>query len=194
MENDSLNSLKLFLQEDIYLIGEEADLILGRQDMPHAVEVNSQHISPETEDSKEEIEAQETLIQEVKEPTPPLVRGGFEKGILILHEEEALNEEIMDMLSKIISAVNQSMTDIGLLSSKELEGKSLEEFQAINAHKVIKFGRISHPINALPIHDYQIKTEGETEFLFADSLTQINMDKTLKKKLWETLKTLFNIS
>jgi len=30
--------------------------------------------------------------------------------------------------------------------------------------------------------------------LFADSLTQISMDRALKKKLWENLQTLFNIS
>ncbi|TFV97591.1 hypothetical protein E4S40_02775 [Algoriphagus kandeliae] len=194
MEKDSLNSLKLFLQEDLYLFGEEVDQILDKQNTKEISTEILKKEEVETEDSIDELELEDTRIQEVSEPVPPIIRGGFEKGILILHEEEALNDEIMDMLSKIIIAVNQSMNDVGLLSSKELEGKSLEDFQAINAHKVIKFGRISHPINALPIHDYQIKTEGETEYLFADSLTQISMDKALKRKLWDTLRTLFNIS
>jgi len=135
-----------------------------------------------------------SVADEVKEPIPPIVRGQFAKGILILHEEDELADEVMDMLSKMVSAVNHSMSDVGLLSSEELKGKSLEDFQAINAHKVIKFGKISHPINALPIPSYQIKTEEETEYLFADSLTQISMDRALKKKLWENLQTLFNIS
>ncbi|MCS5489381.1 hypothetical protein [Algoriphagus limi] len=194
MEKDSLNSLKLFLHEELYLLGEEVDLILEK---PKSQKISAEIIQEnpdQFEDSKDEIEAEESITQEVAEPSPPVIRGGFEKGILILHEEEVLSDEIMDMLSKIITAVNQSMNDIGLLSSKEMEGKTLEDFQAINAHKVIKFGRISHPINALPIHNYQIKTEEETEYLFADSLTQISMDRALKKKLWETLKTLFNIS
>ncbi|NVJ85542.1 MAG: hypothetical protein HWE15_04510 [Algoriphagus sp.] len=194
MEIDSLNSLKLFLQEDLYLVGEEIPLLLEKQNNNKDTSAILPARETPTQDSAYSEEKEVEEIQKVQEPTPPAVRGSFEKGILILHEEENLSDEIMDMLSKIIAAVSHSMKDVGLLSSEELRGKNLEDFLAINPHKVIKFGRISHPINALPIHDYQIKTEGEIEYLFADSLTQICMDKALKKKLWETLKTLFNIS
>jgi hypothetical protein len=191
MENDSLHSLKLVLNEDLYLVPEEIDQILSPEKTEPRKEVKKETTltydqAPPVDDSK--------VVHEVKEPTAPIVRGQFAKGILILHEEDELADEVMDMLSKMVSAVNHSMSDVGLLSSEELKGKSLEDFQAINAHKVIKFGKISHPINALPIPSYQIKTEEETEYLFADSLTQISMDRALKKKLWENLQTLFNIS
>ncbi len=191
MESDSLHSLKLLLNEDLYLVPEEIDQILS----PEKTELGKA-VKKETTPSYDQAPPVDysSVADEVKEPIAPIVRGQFAKGILILHEEDELADEVMDMLSKMVSAVNHSMSDVGLLSSEELKGKSLEDFQAINAHKVIKFGKISHPINALPIPSYQIKTEEETEYLFADSLTQISMERALKKKLWENLQTLFNIS
>ncbi|WP_439474525.1 hypothetical protein [Algoriphagus formosus] len=191
MESDSLHSLKLLLNEDLYLVPEEIDQILSSEKTELRKE-DKKETTP-TYDQAPPVD-HSSVADEVKEPIAPIVRGQFAKGILILHEEDELADEVMDMLSKMVSAVNHSMSDVGLLSSEELKGKSLEDFQAINAHKVIKFGKISHPINALPIPSYQIKTEEETEYLFADSLTQISMDRALKKKLWENLQTLFNIS
>lgn len=193
MENESLHSLKLLFGEDIYLLPEEIDLILGQDKKEPEISIEVTDSSPSPYSSETE-EPEEKEVFEVREATPPIVRGNFGKGIVVLHEEEELNEEMLDLLSKMISAVSHSMSDVGLLNSRELEGKSLEDFYAINAHKVIKFGKIAHPINALPIPDYQVKTEEETEFLFANSLTQISMDRSLKKKLWESLKTLFNVN
>src|SRR5690606_17568375 len=95
---------------------------------------------------------------------------------------------------KMINAVGHSMSEVGLLSSQELEGRSLAELYDLNAHIVLKFGRLKHPINSLPASDYQIHMEGETEYLFADSLTIISENNVLKGKLWNTLKVLFNIA
>ncbi|SFN86944.1 hypothetical protein SAMN04488519_102291 [Algoriphagus ornithinivorans] len=193
MENLSLGELKYILQEPIYLFEEDQSELKNKVSenkselvkknevppTPHEEPIKSDELKPETE----EIE-----IEPIK------VRGKFEKGILILHEEAALSDPVMDMLVKMIQAVGHSMSEVGLVSSEELHGKSLEEFQAINAHIVLKFGKIKHPINALPIHEYQIHTEEETEYLFADSLTAISEDKNLKVKTWNALKLLFNIS
>lgn len=134
------------------------------------------------------------LPKEELKPEPLTVRGNFEKGILILHEEQDLKSEVMDMLVKMINAVGHSMSEVGLLSSQELEGRSLAELYDLNAHIVLKFGRLKHPINSLPASDYQIHMEGETEYLFADSLTTISENNVLKGKLWNTLKVLFNIA
>lgn len=190
MESDSLHSLKLLFGEELYFLPEEKDRLLFQDKKSKTGHHDDQDQSASEAPVKEEASGS----PEVNEPIPPIVKGQFAKGILILHEEDELTDEVMDMLSKMVSAVNHSMNDVGILSSAGLKGKTLEDFQAINAHKVIKFGKISHPINALPIPSYQIKTEEETEYLFADSLTQISMDRALKKKLWENLQTLFNIS
>jgi hypothetical protein len=70
----------------------------------------------------------------------------------------------------------------------------MEDFQGLNAHVVLKFGRIKHPVNNLPFAAYDIHTEGETEYLFADALSTIAEDKQLKRKLWTALQLLFNLS
>jgi hypothetical protein len=100
----------------------------------------------------------------------------------------------MDMLVKMLNACGHSMTEVGLLAAESLENRSMEDFQALNAHVVLKFGRVKHPLNQLPVTPYEIHTEGETEYLFADALTSISEDKTLKRQLWTTLQLLFNLS
>ena len=100
----------------------------------------------------------------------------------------------MDMLVKMLNACGHSMSEVGLLAAENLENRSLEEFKALNAHVVLKFGRIKHPINQLPINSYEIHTEEETEYLFADALTSIAEDKGLKRQLWGALQLLFNLS
>jgi hypothetical protein len=135
---------------------------------------------------------QETKLESVEEPIP--IKGNFSKGILVIHEEANLNAEVMDMLVKMLNACGHSMSEVGLLAAENLENRSLEEFKALNAHVVLKFGRIKHPINQLPISSYEIHTEEETEYLFADALTSISEDKGLKRQLWTSLQLLFNLS
>lgn len=190
MEKSSLGELKLFLTEDIFLLDEDLESLTKNDSQEIQVKpTQTTAISSPLPSPVAESPAQEEEVQE-----PIKVRGKFEKGILILHEESSLADPVMDMLVKMITAVNHSMSEVGLLSSEELEGRTLEEFQAINAHVILKFGRIKHPINALPIHEYQPHTEDETEYLFADSLSMIAEDGNLKRKLWASLKSLFNLA
>ncbi|MDG1279384.1 MAG: hypothetical protein P8O16_19050 [Algoriphagus sp.] len=182
MEEINIQQLQHILTEDLFLIREEFDSATRNA-------INSQN-GDKNQKSKSS-KSDEDFIT-TKEPIH--YEGKFENGVLILHEEEKLAPEVMDMLVKMINAVNHSMNEVGMISSKSLEGRSLEEFMDLNAHRVLKFGRIKHPINALPALDYTVHTEDETEFLFADSLTVISEDRALKVKLWESLKILFNIS
>ncbi|SHO59799.1 hypothetical protein [Algoriphagus zhangzhouensis] len=191
MDKSTLGELKYILNEDIFLFDEDKDS-LAKESGFHAGNTDLNQVQEPASPGLTKIETKQETAPEV-ELEPIQVRGKFEKGILILHEEESLNAEIMDMLVKILQAVGHSMSEVGLLNSQELEGRSLDEFHAINAHVVLKFGRIKHPINAFPILDYHIHAENETEYLFADSLTSIFEDSNLKRKLWTTLKTLFNI-
>lgn len=191
MDKNTLGELKFILNEDIFLFEEDKDS-LAKESGFQTGNLDLNQVQGPASPGLTKIETKQEAAPEV-ELEPIQIRGKFEKGILILHEEESLNAEIMDMLVKILQAVGHSMSEVGLLNSQELEGRSLDEFHAINAHVVLKFGRIKHPINAFPILDYHIHTENETEYLFADSLTSIFEDSNLKRKLWTTLKTLFNI-
>jgi hypothetical protein len=182
MENDSIEELKYLLTEEIYLIPEDRKAILGQLDGKTEIPLEGKVETP-----------QEVVTTEPEmEPIP--VRGNFSKGVLILHEENELPSEVMDMLVNMIKAVGHSMNEVGLVSSETLENRTMEDFQALNAHVVLKFGKIKHSINALFDQLYEIHSDEETEFLFADSLSSIFEDKKLKVKLWNSLQILFNLT
>ena len=199
MEIDSLESLSAFLEEPIFLLEADRKRIAAAMQVSggnEALAVEEQPVafssneSPAT-DALTPVD-QETKLESVEEPIP--IKGNFSKGILVIHEEANLNAEVMDMLVKMLNACGHSMSEVGLLAAENLENRSLEEFKALNAHVVLKFGRIKHPINQLPISSYEIHTEEETEYLFANALTSIAEDKALKRQLWGALQLLFNLS
>jgi hypothetical protein len=198
MENDSLESLQTFLEDSIFLLPEDQKKIeqslFGTSESQGG---NETDIVEKSADLNAETPEKSNLPEEVQSAPisdPIQVRGNFTKGILVVHEESSLNSEVMDMLVKMLNACGHSMTEVGLLAAESLENRSMEDFQALNAHVVLKFGRVKHPLNQLPVTPYEIHTEGETEYLFADALTSISEDKTLKRQLWTTLQLLFNLS
>ena len=199
MENDSLESLSAFLEEPIFLLEEDQKSIAAALQVSVGSEIAPAEVRNTSISSIENVATdtlrptdQEIKLEAVEEPIP--IKGNFSKGILVIHEEANLNAEVMDMLLKMLNACGHSMSEVGLLAAENLENRSLEEFKALNAHVVLKFGRIKHPINQLPINSYEIHTEEETEYLFADALTSISEDKGLKRQLWGALQLLFNLS
>ena len=197
MENDSLESLSAFLEEPIFLLEEDQKSIAAALQVSVGSEATTSEVLNTSISSIENVATDSTTDQEIKlegieEPIP--IKGNFSKGILVIHEEANLNAEVMDMLVKMLNACGHSMSEVGLLAAENLENRSLEEFKALNAHVVLKFGRIKHPINQLPINSYEIHTEEETEYLFADALSSIAEDKGLKRQLWGALQLLFNLS
>lgn len=197
MENDSLESLSAFLEEPIFLLEEDQKSIAAALQVSVGSEIAPAEVLNTSISSRENVATDTPTDQEIKleafeEPIP--IKGNFSKGILVIHEEANLNEEVMDMLVKMLNACGHSMSEVGLLAAENLENRTLEEFKALNAHVVLKFGRIKHPINQLPINSYEIHTEEETEYLFADALTSIAEDKGLKRQLWGALQLLFNLS
>lgn len=198
MENHSLEELKSLIEEEIYLIPEDREAILASLDS--APDTRTESPKPPVQSSDAAAAAPSPARQAppaqvedlVPEPIP--VKGNFSKGVLILHEEASLREDLMEMLVKMINACGHSMAEIGLLPAKDLEGRSMEEFKALNAHTILKFGRVNHPINAVQARPYEVHAERETEYLFADSLTAISENVALKKKLWTSLQVLFNLT
>ena len=198
MENDSLEFVQTFLEDSIFLLPEDREKIeqslFGTSESLVANETAEVEKSTDLSAGTSEVSNLPEEIQSAPVLDPIQVKGNFTKGILVLHEESNLNSEVMDMLVKMLNACGHSMTEVGLLAAESLENRSMEDFQALNAHVVLKFGRVKHPLNQLPVTPYEIHTEGETEYLFADALTSISEDKTLKRQLWTTLQLLFNLS
>jgi hypothetical protein len=174
MHDNTIAELQSLITEELYLIPEDREAILAQFERKTL--------------AAKEIELSEPVI----EPIP--VKGNFSRGVLIVHEESELSAEVMEMLVNMINAVGHSMTEVGMVSSAVLEDRSMEDFSSLNAHIVLKFGRIKHPINAVPAQSYEVYSENETEYLFADSLSSISEDKALKKKLWTALQALFNLT
>lgn len=198
MENDSLETLQTFLEDPIFLLPEDQEKIkeslFGSSESEIVKETATlEKLADWSAETLEKSNLPEAM-QSAPVIDPIQVRGNFTKGILVIHEESSLNSDVMDMLVKMLNACGHSMTEVGLLAAESIENRSMEDFQALNAHVVLKFGRVKHPINQLPITPYEIHTEGETEYLFADALTSISEDKTLKRQLWTTLQLLFNLS
>jgi hypothetical protein len=199
MENDSLESLSVFLEEPIFLLEADRSTLAATLQDSAVTDARLVEGLKATISSTENIASdpitpteQEAKLEPIEEAIP--IKGNFSKGILVIHEEANLNAEVMDMLVKMLNACGHSMSEVGLLAAENLENRSLEEFKALNAHVVLKFGRIKHPINQLPINSYEIHTEEDTEYLFADALSSISEDKGLKRQLWGALQLLFNLS
>lgn len=199
MENDSLEFVQNFLDDTLFLLPEDQKSIA--QSLLGTREVRNTHLGNEANSKPADLDIETVEPSNLPEAIPsgpvfePIqVQGNFTKGILVLHEEASLSSDVMDMLVKMLNACGHSMTEVGLLAAESLENRSMEDFQSLNAHVVLKFGRVKHPINQLPINPYEIHTEGETEYLFADALTSISEDKNLKRQLWAALQLLFNLS
>ena len=188
MENQSLQELQFFLEEDLFLLQEDkkkyADPGAGFEQKAH-----SKPLENTVEDSSENYSTESAPV----EIQPITMKGNFTNGLLIIHEEDELSDQIMDMLVKMINAVERSMNEVGIISSTNLEGRSLEDFEALNAHVVLKFGRIKHPVNSVPAIPYEVFTDQETQYLFADALSQITENNEMKRKLWNALQVVFNI-
>lgn len=193
MNTENLEELGSFIQEDIFLLKEDRDRL--RKDLSKAGAAAPSQASSMQTPSPPPAAISRSEVEEIAvETTPIQIRGNFSKGILVVHEEAELAAEVMDMLVKMINACGHSMNEIGMLSSEGLENRSMEEFTALNAHTVLKFGRVKHLINSIPAQHYEVFADGEVEYLFADSLSLISEDKNLKKKLWTTLQKLFNLT
>lgn len=186
MEKISLQELQFVIEDSLFLTEED------KKSYQSVDSTSAPESVKETVHEERTSYAQEEKVEKA-EITPIEVQGNYTNGLLILHEEEQVKPELMEMLVNMMNAVGKSMNEVGLLSSSKLEGKTLEDFNALNGHIILKFGRIQHPINSVPAIPYEVYTEDETQYLFADSLSQISEDKNLKIKLWKSLQILFNI-
>ncbi|MBN3582257.1 hypothetical protein JYB64_07640 [Algoriphagus aestuarii] len=188
MENPSLQELQFFLEEDLFLLQEDKKKY---SDPGKVSEINAS--SPTLENVVKESSENYTTESTPEEIVPIPMKGNFSNGLLIVHEEDELSDQVMDMLVKMINAVGRSMNEVGIVCSSNLEGRSMEDFDALNAHVVLKFGRIKHPVNTIPAIPYEVFTDEETQYLFADALSQITENNDMKRKLWNALQVVFNI-
>jgi hypothetical protein len=119
--------------------------------------------------------------------------GNFEKGILIIYQEDQLPSGVREFLMRILGAVDCSLKDVALVSANHLQELHEQSISQLNPRKCLLFGTANHPIMKLKHENYEIMG-GETVYLFADDLKEIAENTPLKKKLWACLQVLFNIN
>ncbi|MCS4434600.1 hypothetical protein [Aquiflexum gelatinilyticum] len=177
MENLRIHDLGLILDNEIYLLPEETELLLAKRQN----ELLEENPIAQQEEFEEEAVALE-------------YEGGFEKGILVIYEGKSLESNLSDYLFKILGAVSCSPKDIALASSEKTEKTSMASISALNPNRIIVFGKVRHEIMMSVKKTYEVHQEDDIEYLFADDLKQISESLDLRKALWKELQVLFNIT
>lgn len=196
----NLNSLKLFLDEDLVLIPSELKEILLAEKLKKQFEGQEE----EDEELMDEVEkpmnsTPNSQLLEEEEPAYEeenhelLYEGEFKKGLLVIYQGNQLDKVYREFLLKILGAISYSLKDIALASSEAISSAHQKSIDHLDPHKIIVFGKINHPIAGLNTELYEITTEGEREYLFANDLGAIFEEETLKRKLWNILQVFFNI-
>jgi len=188
MEDFNLESLSLFLTDELVVVKEEmAQLQLAQKFK------NNNAFSISEEDLNDTLVREEdTVYQNINDIIKDL-DGGYEKGIIVIYEGTDLAKELQEFLIKILGAVNCSLKDIALMGADQLENMDPTVLDLLNPKKVIVFGLVHHPIMQHKVDLYKVREVGY-ELLFANDLIEISSNVSLKKSLWASLQTLFHIN
>lgn len=181
----NLKEISLFLTEPIVLIPEPN--IAQSSDEMRATIASQASVMEETETKRQK------AAEDIPEMETAVYKGNFQKGLLVLHQGNALSEESQRFLMTILKAVDHSLKDIALLSEAELLAGHPDSITHLNPTSILIFGKVNHPIMQCKKTDYTI-IQDEHTMLFADDLEELETNKPLKKKLWTALQVLFTIN
>lgn len=124
--------------------------------------------------------------------------GDNQKQISIIVENNAspfLPDEELSFLIGILSACKLTLADVVIINHDPVKHADYKELiRFFNSRIVILFD-ISPSSFGLPMvfPHYQIQPFGNTTFLYTPALKKLETDKEEKRKLWTSLKRLFNI-
>ena len=161
---DNFVFLQQFLDQEIYQINKERTL--------------QKVITDET--------TEEILHEDAQEYNVALT-----KEIIFIIENE-INEEEENLLNNILSSVNLSKDDSNIVN-KNLDPEDFEnKLQNIQSSKVISFGVTSTKSRLLDIQTKYAPTTVESNtVIIADTLSELESNRELKKMLWNSLKMVF---
>lgn len=113
--------------------------------------------------------------------------------ILVKSDSAALNEKQSTFLSAILKALKLELSSINLICSGSNDfGPYQDLTKRLTPNKIILFG-ISPAEISLPMHFplFQIQSFEKIKYLCAPTLEEIELEKSLKMTLWQTLQQLF---
>ncbi len=178
MEELSKEDLKLFFDEEIYLIKDN--------DFKESVPVE-----PKTETT---IKEKTSTLPAVEEPIAEALslnyKGGNAKGIAIVINDDSneyLNDTDETLLLNILKAVGFSLEDVAIVNQ---HNSGVKWQSQLDFTKAIIFGVLPSAYG-ITCENYSIQKHEEADWLFSDSLFSLGSDKVLKGKLWGKLQKLF---
>jgi hypothetical protein len=131
------------------------------------------------------------------EPKQLKYLGNNQKNIIVIVSHESipfLPDGELTFLSNVLAACKLSIADIGIINSYDVDQPDLQNIINTEANKVLLFG--VEPLSiGLPINfpAFQLQPFNGRTYLHAPVLSQIENDKSLKTRLWTSLKTMFGI-
>ncbi|MGZ5286257.1 MAG: hypothetical protein ACXWB9_03685 [Flavisolibacter sp.] len=124
--------------------------------------------------------------------------GNNKKHILVMvdHDQMAyLPDSELNFLSTVLGACKLSLADIAIVNFHPNGAAHIQTtFQDLEPQKVLLFN--VDPLSiGLPINFpwFQVQDFDKRKYLFSPDLTQIEKEITLKQKLWNSLKNMFDI-
>jgi hypothetical protein len=140
---------------------------------------------------------QQTSATSVPEYPEPGHLGNNQKSILVLVSYPSLPflpDTERSFLMSILAACKLGLDDIAILNIHRTVPDALPDGLGIEARTVLLFGidplSIGLPIN---FPQFQLQQFNKRTYLYSPSLSELEKDKALKLKLWNSLKSLFGI-
>ncbi len=131
---------------------------------------------------------------DVSEPETVRWWGANEKGILFITYDpgsEFLDSTDHEFLMKIIeSGLRLSKQDIAITNCARFPYQQIRDEVA---HEFLVFFGNQHGMTPSIYPQYEVIEEGSVKMLFAEPLKDIGGDRKKKLRLWNALKTMFNI-
>ncbi len=121
--------------------------------------------------------------------------GSNAKGLLILSaEDEALSDDLLNFLKKVLEAVNMQLEDDALFLFTT-PGKHFSSTQIRREKDIRVLLSFGLPANHIGLHWsvrlYEPVEQNGCRFLFAERLSQIQNNREKKLKLWKALQEIF---
>jgi hypothetical protein len=139
----------------------------------------------------------ETDTNTIPDKQPPKHLGNHQKNITIIVNYPHLPflpDQDLNFLTNILNACRLSLADIAIINFYQSGGITEKELRDLSSKQVLLFGLDPTSIG-LPVNfpQYQIQPFNKINYLHAPSLSELEKDKSLKQKLWLSLKTMFEL-
>ncbi|MGY6558153.1 MAG: hypothetical protein ACXIT9_02610 [Nitritalea sp.] len=135
--------------------------------------------------------------QEQQEERPldallPAYRGAYEQQVLIVHRGGRLSDAEDLLLRNLITACQLGLKDVAILDETNLAASSKAGLERLNPKFILSFG-INHPFLGGFEAKYKRSHNDLANYIWADDLRDLELDKALKRSLWNVLKEQFNL-